>query len=219
MLKRGEKGAILQNDNKTYAIAPHVPCGIVTPDILRKLADIAEKYKAAALKITGAARIAIVGIKEEDIDNVWKDLGMQPGAAVGMCIRSIRACPGNAFCKMGKQNALGVGLKLDSVYHGMELPGKCKISVSGCQLNCSESWVRDIGLIGMSNGWMLVTGGNVGANPRIAQEVCTGLSDDQAYEKVALLVDFYKNNASKGERLGKLIDRVGLDMLKKAVGN
>ena len=218
MLKRGEKGTILQNDNKTYAIAPHIPCGIVTPDILRKLADISEKYEAAAMKITGAARIAIVGIKEEDIDNIWKELGMQPGAAVGACIRSIRACPGNTFCKMGKQNALGVGLKLDSIYHGVELPGKCKISVSGCQLNCSEAWVRDIGLIGKLNGWTFVVGGNVGSSPRFAQEVCADISDDQAYEKISRLIDFYKNNATKGERLGKLIDRVGIDMIKGAIG-
>ncbi len=116
---------------------------------MRKLADVAEKYGAKALKITGATRIAIVGLKEEDIDAVWKDLGMSAGAAVGLCVRSIRACPGTTFCKLGKQDALGVGLKLDERYHGFELPGKLKMSVSGCNLSCAESWVRDIGLTGL----------------------------------------------------------------------
>ncbi|HRF91740.1 MAG TPA: NAD(P)/FAD-dependent oxidoreductase, partial [Desulfobacter postgatei] len=94
MLKLGEKGAILQNDNQTYAIAPHIPCGVVTPQILRKIADVAEKYDAKALKLTGATRITLVGLKEEDIDAVWQDLALDKGAAVGMCIRSVRACPG-----------------------------------------------------------------------------------------------------------------------------
>ena len=76
-----EKGAILQRDKETYAIAPHLPAGICNPQTLRKLADVAEKYKAATLKVTGAQRIAIVGLKEEDLDNVWKDLGLAPGAA------------------------------------------------------------------------------------------------------------------------------------------
>jgi hypothetical protein len=49
MLKLGEKGAILQRDNQTYAIAPHIPCGVVTPQLLRKLADVAEKYGTKAL--------------------------------------------------------------------------------------------------------------------------------------------------------------------------
>jgi NAD(P)H-nitrite reductase large subunit len=89
------------------------------PDTLRKLADVAEKYNVAALKITSAARIAIVGLKEEDVDNVWNDLGMTPGAGVGLCVRSIKACPGTTFCKRGIQDSLSLGMKLNSIYHGM----------------------------------------------------------------------------------------------------
>ena len=81
-LKDGEKGVVLQRDKETYAIAPHLACGVVTPEVLRKLADAAEKYNAAALKVTSAARIALVGIRTEDIDNIWRDLGIAPGHAV-----------------------------------------------------------------------------------------------------------------------------------------
>jgi len=217
MLKLGEKGAIAQRDGQTYAVAPHIPCGVVTPELLRKLADVAEKYGAKALKITGATRIAIVGLKEEDIDAVWKDLGMSAGAAVGLCVRSIRACPGTTFCKLGKQDALGVGLKLDERYHGFDLPGKLKMSVSGCNLSCAESWVRDIGLTGFEDGWMLSVGGNVGAQPRIGKEMTKGLNDEQALAMVDKVLQYYKTNAKKGERLGAMINRVGLDALKAAV--
>ena len=217
MLKLGEKGAIAQRDGQTYAVAPHIPCGVVTPELLRKLADVAEKYGAKALKITGATRIAIVGLKEEDIDAVWKDLGMSAGAAVGLCVRSIRACPGTTFCKLGKQDALGVGLKLDERYHGFDLPGKLKMAVSGCNLSCAESWVRDIGLTGFEDGWMLSVGGNVGAQPRIGKEMTRGLNDDQALAMVDKVLQYYKTNARKGERLGAMINRVGLDVVKAAV--
>ncbi len=217
MLKLGEKGAIPQKDKTTYAIAPHIPCGVVTPDLLRKLADIAEKYKVQAMKITGATRIAVVGIKEEDIDSIWNDLGMDKGAAVGLCVRSIRACPGTTFCSLGKQDALGIGMKLDVLYHGTELPGKFKIAVSGCKLSCAESWVRDFGLIGGADGWKVVVGGNVGASPRIADEVSNGLSDEQAMDCAKKVLAYYKENAKKGERLGKMIERIGLDDLKAAI--
>lgn len=217
MLKLGEKGAIIQRDKETYAIAPHIPCGVVTPDLLRNLADVAEKYNAKALKITGATRIAIVGLKEEDIDQVWEELGLKPGAAVGLCVRSVRACPGSTFCKIGQQDALGMGMKLDGIYHGMELPGKFKMSVSGCNLNCAESWVRDVGLFGKPKGWTLVIGGNVGASPRIAQELLTELSDDQALKAIDKVVGFYRENAKKGERLGKMIDRIGFAAVKQSV--
>lgn len=217
MLKLGEKGAILQRDKETYAIAPHIPCGIVTPQLLRTIADVAEKYNTQVIKITGATRVALVGLKEEHIDAAWEDLQLDKGAAVGLCVRSVRTCPGNTYCRLGKQDALGMGMTLDKTYHSLELPGKFKMAVSGCNLSCSESWVRDIGLIGLKDGWQLVIGGNVGAEPRIAQELIAGLDDQQVLNAVDKTIQCYKNNAKKGERLGKMIDRVGLTLFQEAV--
>lgn len=217
MLKLGEKGAILQRDKQTYAIAPHIPCGVVTPELLRRIADVSEKYNAQTIKITGATRIAIVGIREEDVDQVWQAIQLDKGAAVGLCVRSIRACPGTTYCRLGKQDALEIAMKLDQRYHAMVLPGKFKMAVSGCHLSCSESWVRDIGLIGLKDGWQVVIGGNVGAEPRIAQEIASGLDDDDALRAVDKLVQCYQEVAKKGERLGKTIDRIGLEPFKAAL--
>jgi NAD(P)H-nitrite reductase large subunit len=189
----------------------------VTPELLRRVADVGEKYQAKAIKITGATRIALVGLREEDIDSVWEDLRLDPGAAVGLCVRSVRACPGTTYCKLGKQDALGLGLKLDAAYHGKQLPGKFKMAVSGCHLACAESWVRDVGLIGKAEGWQLVIGGNVGAAPRIAQELVDGLDDEAAMAAIGKVVECYTQQAKKGERLGKMIDRTGLGLFREAV--
>jgi NAD(P)H-nitrite reductase large subunit len=217
MLKLGEKGAILQRDKQTYAVAPHIPCGVVTPDLLRRIADVSDKYNAQAIKITGAARIAIIGIQEEDVDEVWQEIQLDKGAAVGLCVRSIRSCPGTTYCRLGKQDALGMGMALDKRYHAKDLPGKFKMAVSGCHLSCSESWVRDIGLIGLKDGWQVVIGGNVGADPRIAQAVASGLDDDGTLKAVEKIVQCYQSSAKKGERLGKTIERMGLEPFKAAL--
>ena len=217
MLKLGEKGAILQRDKQTYAIAPHISCGVVTPELLRRIADVSEKYNAQAIKITGAARIAIIGIQEEDVDQVWQEIQLDKGAAVGLCVRSIRSCPGNTYCRLGKQDALGIGMELDKLYHAKVLPGKFKMAVSGCHLSCSESWVRDIGLIGLKDGWQLVIGGNVGAEPRIAQKVASGLDNADILKAVERIVQCYQGAANKSERLGKTIERIGLEPFKAAL--
>jgi NAD(P)H-nitrite reductase large subunit len=217
MLKLGEKGAIPQRDGETYGIAPHIPCGLLTPELMRRLADAAEEYQVQAIKITGATRVALIGLKESDIDSVWEDLKLDQGAAVGLCVRSIRTCPGNTFCKIGRQDALGIGPKLDAAYHGKNLPGKFKMAVSGCPLSCAESWVRDIGLIGQKDGWAFVIGGNVGADPRIAQELASGLDEATAMAAIEKVIDCYAQGARKGERLGKMIDRVGLEPFQSAL--
>ena len=217
MLQDGEKGAIIQRDKQTYAVAPHIPCGVVTPDTLRKIADVAEKYNAQALKITSATRIAIVGLKEEDIDNVWNDLGMSPGAAVGLCVRSIKVCPGTTFCKKGLQDSIGLGMKLDEKYHGMELPGKFKIGVSGCIIQCAETCIKDVGLVGSKNGWNVLVGGNGGVMPRLAKELAKNLPEEEALSLLEKIIEYYKANASKNQRLGSMIDSTGFDEFKSAV--
>jgi len=217
MLQDGDKGVILQRDKQTFAVAPHIPCGVVKPKTLRKLADAAEKYGAAALKVTSAARIAIIGLKEEDVDKVWADLGMQPGAAVGLCVRSIKACPGTTFCKRGTQDSLGVGLKLDEKYHGAELPSKFKIGVSGCANQCAETCIKDIGLVGLPKGWKVLVGGKGGGRPRLSQELAKELTTEEALALVDRIIEYCKTHGKPRRRLGALIDEMGFDSFKEAV--
>jgi len=216
VLQDGDKGVIIQRDKQTYAVAPHIPCGVIKPQTLRKLADVAEKYGAQALKITSAARIAIVGIQEEDVESIWSELGMAPGAAVGLCVRSVKACPGTTFCKRGQQDSLTVGLELDRKYHGTELPGKLKIGVSGCPNQCAETCIKDIALVGTLKGWRVLAGGNGGARPRLAQEVARDLSTEQALETIDKMVEFYKANGKKRQRLGAMMEKMSIEEFKAA---
>lgn len=218
MLNDGEKGVVLQRDRETYAIAPHLPCGLVTPAILRKLADVAEKYQLPALKITSAERIALIGIKEAEVDKVWADLDMERGQVVGICVRSIKACPGTSYCKRGQQDSLGVGLLLDSKYHGLQLPGKMKMGVSGCPNQCGETNFKDIGLVGTPKGWRVYVGGNGGTSARIGQLLVQNLDTDSALAMVEKVLDYYRVNAKPKERLGKTLERLGLDDMKRALG-
>jgi len=217
MLQDGEKGVIIQRDKKTYAVAPHIPCGVVKPETLRKIADVAEKYGAQALKITSAARIAIVGIDEKNVDDIWSELGMSPGFAVGLCVRSVKACPGTTFCKRGMHDSLSLGLKLDEKYHGAELPGKFKIGVSGCPNQCAETCIKDIGLVGMKNGWKLFAGGNGGGRPRLSKELSRDLTAEQAIELIDKIIEFYKSNGKPHQRLGAMIEKMGFDEFKSAI--
>lgn len=212
-----EKGAVLQRDKETYAIAPHLTAGLVTPEALRTIADVAEKYNAAAIKVTGAQRIALVGLKEEDLDNAWDDLGMDPGAAIGLCVRSVKICPGTTFCKRGLQDSVAVGSKLDSLYHGRNLPNKLKIGVSGCPHSCADSAFKDIGLIGGGKGWMIYVGGKGGAKPRIADRIALCVSEDKIYDLVEKIIQVYNDNATGKERLGDYIDRISIDTFKEQI--
>lgn len=210
-----DKGAVLQRDKETFAVVPHMPGGLVTPEVLRRIADVAEKYNAQALKLTSAQRLAIVGLTEDSLDDVWRDLDMKPSHAIGLCVRSIKFCPGTAFCKRGQQDSVSLGLKLDERYHGLELPSKFKMGISGCANSCGENHFRDVGVMGTPKGFKLMVGGNGGVTPRIAQKIYEGLDEEEVLEKVDKIVKVYAEGAKKHERIGKFVERIGLEEFKR----
>lgn len=212
-----EKGAIVQRDRERYAIAPHVPGGLLTKETLLAYAALFDRYDIQAMKITGAQRIAIIGFREDQLDQVWSELGMAPGAAIGLCVRSIEMCPGTSFCKLGQQDSMGLGLKLDAKYHGMELPGKLKMAVAGCPMNCVAAPVRDIGIQGRPRQWRILVGGCLGPKPRLGEELCLVEKEEEVLEIVGRIVTWFRDKAEPRERLGRMIDRLGWDAFRSAV--
>lgn len=211
------KGAILQRDKKTYAIVPRTPVGLVNPDILEALARVGRKFEIPIMKITSGQRIALVGLEQEQVDAVWDELKMDIGPAVGLCVHYVQACPGTEVCKLGVRDSLGLGLELEEMFVGKELPAKLKVGVSGCPMCCAESYVRDVGLIGKPKGWTMVVGGNASGRPRIADVLAEKLTRSEAIELVERFLEYYKENSGKRTRSARLLQKVGIDEVKKAI--
>ncbi len=210
-----EKGAIVQRDRQTYAITPHIPAGLATPEQLEQIAAVARRYNAR-LKLSSAQRVMIIGLAEEDIDAVWVDLdGMRRGRPFGPCVRSVKICPGTDFCKRGQQDSVSLGLQLDERFQAKELPWKLKMSVSGCLNDCAEACIKDIALLGTPRGWRLQVGGNGGSAPRFSQRLLEDIStEEEALAAVERLIDWFVAQKRKC-RIGKLIEEVGLDQMRK----
>ncbi|MFO8088940.1 MAG: hypothetical protein R6U13_03820 [Desulfatiglandaceae bacterium] len=210
-------GAILQRDKETYAIVPRTPLGIVTPEILETISGVIKKYNIPVVKITSGQRMALVGLKEDDVAPAWKDLGMDVGRASELCVHYAQACPGTAVCRFGVQDSLGMGAELEKLFIGMELPAKVKFGVSGCPMCCGESYVRDVGVLGKKNGWTLIFGGNSGGRPRIGDVIAEDLDKEEAISLTRKCLEYYAANGKKKERTARFIERTGIDALKKAV--
>ncbi|ODA39028.1 NAD(P)/FAD-dependent oxidoreductase [Desulfosporosinus sp. BG] len=211
------KGAFIQRDKETYAIVPRTPVGVVTPELLENIASVAKKYEIPIIKITSGQRIALVGMKPEIVESVWEELGTDIGPAVGKCFHYVQACPGTAVCKNGILDSLGLGMRLEQLLVGAELPAKGKIGVSGCGLCCAESFVRDFGVFAKRTGWTFIIGGNSGRNARIGDVIAEDFTDDQVVELTNKCVEYYRANAKPNERTARFVQRIGIEEIKKAV--
>jgi NAD(P)H-nitrite reductase large subunit len=130
----------------------------------------------------------------------------------------VKFCPGTTYCRYGKQDAMGVGMRLDKLYHGYMLPAKFKIGVSGCENGCAAPSVKEIGLKGTPDGWTLTVGGTGGAKPRFGDLIAECLTDAEAEDLAGRVIRFFKGcEWAKKMRLGRVIDKIGVDEFKKAI--
>jgi NAD(P)H-nitrite reductase large subunit len=211
------KGAILQRDKKTYAIVPRTPVGLVTPEDLERIVKVVRKYQIPVIKITSGQRFALVGMKKDDVDNIWDDLNMDIGKATELCLHYVQACPGTAVCKFGVHDALGLGIEIEKFFSEMDLPAKVKIGISGCPFCCGESFVRDIGILGKKRGWTFIVGGSSARRPRIGDVLIEDLSSEEVIDLTKRFLEYYNDKAKKRERTARFVDRLGFENMKEAI--
>lgn len=216
-MENGPRGAILQRDRASYAIVPRTPAGIISPEHLENIIKVVRRYNIPVIKMTSGQRMVLVGIKEEDIENIWNELGMTVGQATAPCLHYVQACPGTVTCKYGKQDSLGLGIEVEDIYQEMNLPAKLKIGVSGCPRCCGESYLRDVGIVGDAKGWNVIFGGNSGGRPRIGDVVAKNLTKEEAIDLTRRLLEYYQKNARSGERTARFVERVGFDAIRRDV--
>ena len=190
--------------------------GFCTPETPKKIADIAEKYHAKYVKLTGSQRIALMGVREDDIDSIWAEIG-DSKKAIGPSVRSIKVCPGTLMCKRAVQDSAALGMALDQAYYGQPMPAKFKMGVSGCPNCCSDSWMKDVGFFGGAKGFRVTVGGKGGGAPRIGTELADGISKDEAVRLVGRILELYRKEGIEKERIGKFIDRIGMERFRSIV--
>lgn len=206
----------IKDGKRTYSITPHIPGGFVLPDTLIKIGKITKKYNGV-LKITSGQRIMITNLKEEDLDSIWKELGMEPAVKNQYSVKNVEMCPAN-YCKRSKYPTIGIGMKISKKFHGFELPNRTKIGVAGCRNACTSVYSKDVGVLVDIDGKFFVTvGGSAGFYPRPSDIVTKGLSEKETLLLVESILYYYKDNASMGEKLGDFIDRISIEKFRKDV--
>ena len=189
-------------------------------EILRAIADAAEKYNVPTVKVTGGQRIDLLGVKKEDLPAMWADLnaaGMVSGHAYGKSIRTVKTCVGAEHCRFGTQRSMDMGVKLEKMLFDMYSPHKVKLAVSGCPRNCAEAGIKDVGVIGVDSGYELYIGGNGGIKTEVAQFLCKVKTDEEVMEYSGAFLQLYREEGWYLERTCHYMERVGLDYIKSRI--
>lgn len=198
----------------TYAIRLCLCQGEMNPDMVKHVADVMVRFNLSALRATTGQRMNLEGIPPERLDDVVNALG----TAVEKCPPGVTVCSGQDICTYGVQKTRALGQLLEAaVFEGGPYPFKIKSGVSGCSMGCGLSFVRDIGLVGRPGGWDLYYGASAVGQVSPGVLIGTGLNEDDALAMVRKGLTFYKENARKRERIGKMVQRLGHDAVTAAL--
>ena len=208
--------ANIQKDG-TYSVIPRMWGGETNSSELRRIADAVDKYKIPTVKVTGGQRIDLLGVKKEDLQNVWKDIGMPSGHAYAKALLTVKTCVGSEWCRFGTQDSTQMGKELEHALWAMYAPHKVKLAVSGCPRNCAEAGIKDVGVIGVESGWELYVGGNGGIKTEVAPFLVKVKTSEEVMEHAGAFLQLYREEGWYLERTVHYIHRVGLEHVKKHV--
>lgn len=208
--------ANIQKDG-TYSVIPRMWAGETTAAELRRIADVVDKYQIPTVKVTGGQRIDLLGVKKEDLVDVWKDIGMPCGHAYAKALRTVKTCVGSEWCRMGTQDSTQMGKDLEKAMWRMYAPHKVKFAVSGCPRNCAEAGIKDVGIIGVDSGWEMYVGGNGGIKTEVAHFFTKLKTAEEVLEYTGAFMQLYREEGWYLERTVHYINRVGLDYVKKKI--
>ena len=208
--------ANIQKDG-TYSVIPRMWGGETTADELRRIANAVDKYKIPTVKVTGGQRIDLLGVKKEDLQAVWQDIGMPSGHAYAKALRTVKTCVGSEWCRMGTQDSTQMGKDLERAFVGMYAPHKVKFAVSGCPRNCAEAGIKDVGIIGVDSGWEMYVAGNGGIKTEVAHFFTKLKTAAEVLEYTGAFCELYRQEGWYLERTVHYVSRVGLDYVKQRI--
>jgi nitrite reductase (NADH) large subunit len=209
--------ANIQKDG-TYSVIPRMWGGVTSAAELRAIADVVDKHGIPTVKVTGGQRIDMLGVRKEQLPEVWRDLnaaGLVSGHAYGKALRTVKTCVGSEWCRFGTQDSTAMGIALEKMAWGSWTPHKVKLAVSGCPRNCAEATIKDFGVVAVDSGWELHVAGNGGIKVRVTDLLVKVATEEEVLEYCAAVLQLYREEARYLERTAHWIERVGIDTVRE----
>ncbi len=184
-----------------------LPGGIVPPEILAKVSELAGKY-GFGVYVSTAQNLRLINIAEEHLDAIRNEL-----AAAGAVFKGpgrfplARVCIGAVNCNLGIADTIALAMRIHERFGSREkVKPKFKIAISGCPAACSGAMLTDIGIVATRAGFDLHVGGKGGPKPRVGRRVLKGVSEGEILDAIETLVEFHDRKTGKKQRFSKLLD-------------
>lgn len=203
--RAGHIGVHPQRQEGLHYIGISVPVGQLPVRQMRALADIAEEFGAAELRLTVWQNLLIPHVASERVDQAIERLraaGLD--CAAGAVLRGTVACTGNRGCRYAatdtKAHAVELANFLDSRF---KIDQPINLHVTGCPHSCAQHYVGDIGLLGTKvngeEGYQVLIGGGCDQDQGLARELIPSAAYTELPHMLESLFNVFEERHNPGE--------------------
>lgn len=173
-------GLYYQLDHTSHMQRIKLPGGFLTADQMDVMAEISDKYGRGIGHVTTRADIQIHWVPVEQIMDMYErlhEVGITCRGACADSVRNVTACP---YAGVAPSEPFDISPYMLAVHDyflfnplNLTLPRKFKIAVEGCEHDCAQCPINDIGAYAKVRdgkpGFSLWAGGGLGAQPFLAK--------------------------------------------------
>jgi sulfite reductase (NADPH) hemoprotein beta-component len=202
------------------------PPGDASATQMEGVADIAEAYSQAELRVSHEQNLILPHVAVEDLAEVYRALAVLGFAEANVGkIADIIACPGLDYCALANARSIPVAQRLSNHFASLARQhdiGDLKIKISGCINACGHHHVGHIGILGVDkNGvelYQISLGGDVDfGKTAIGSILGPAVTAEQVIGAVDALVATYLETRKGGERFVDTYRRIGAQPFKEKV--
>ncbi len=206
---------------KETGVAP----GDVTDRQLETLADLADQYSFAEVRITHNQNIVLVDVQQRELYALWKQLkaGAMASHNLGL-LTDIICCPGGDFCALANARSIPLAESIQRRFNDhkeLQDIGEVNINISGCMNACGHHHVGNIGILGVDKKgeeyYQISLGGSSRNTASLGKIIGPSFAEEEIPSVIENIVGVYKSRRSNDEKFLDTYNRIGLEPFKEKV--
>ena len=205
--------------------APGRAPGDMTADTMDAVANLADRYSMAEIRVNHRQNLSFVDVRQWDLYALWQKLEALELATPNIAgLTDIICCPGLDYCNLANSRSIPVAQDLSRHFVDVDrlaAIGNFTVNISGCMNACGHHHVGNIGILGVNKRgkefFQLTLGGSSDENASLGDRLGRALPQQNVPEAVEAIVDAYVAIRDKDEQFLDTYRRVGIQPFREAV--
>lgn len=206
---------------KETGVAP----GDVTDSQMEFVADLAEKFSFAEIRVTHEQNLVLTDVQLKDLYTVYQACKSEALATpyLGL-INDIVCCPGGDFCSLANAKSIPIAESIQRRFENFDKQqniGDITLNISGCMNACGHHHVGNIGILGVdkkgSEFYQVTLGGSADREAAIGKVLGPSFAQEDMPDVVEKIIDVFLDQRQEGENFLATYQRIGIEPYKESV--